>query len=227
MGIVHSLLASTLVPSVVNFVRLTLSFERQLPAGLVGHVTIVAPVTTKVLCQQFSDISGGGSVLAMLPLDPDIGAYGTHDCMLQNTITLHLNTNKPLLPQNYILQIGVLNPGDRAVKDYWSVELLPSSVTTPSTNGIAANGNSSAATLSGQVSRLSNATVDTAAVDNFSSISTGLSSDWRTAEPMLRIRVRGFGVSEAFTGPAMQAVALGGTSRRLGAITTPALLAFL
>merc|ERR1712107_234864 len=74
---VDSLLASSVLPTVVNYVRVTLTFQRQLAPGVVGHLTIRAPSTSKVLCQRFLDISGGGSTSMMLPLDPEFGVYGT------------------------------------------------------------------------------------------------------------------------------------------------------
>merc|ERR1719203_1763412 len=153
---------------------MTMAFRKTLAPGIVGHITIVAPLTTKVLCQRFSDISGGGDALAMLPLDSDFGVYGTHTCQLQNTLTLHLLQTEPIEVGSHILRLGVLNPNVRAAKDYWAVELLPgtgdpSAVVNGSTLAIPSGG--------------SNAT------------------SWRTAEPMLQIQVSGFGVSTAFTGP--------------------------
>lgn len=194
---VNSLLASSLTPAVVNYVRLTMTFEKDLAAGLIGHISIMAPSTTKVLCQQFVDESGGGSVVAMLPLDPDSGAYRTHDCALQNSITLHVLSSKPLLTGTYILRLGVLNPGLRAVEDYWSVNLLP---------GLAAASATVNTTTQASTSVSSgNSSYQTGYVDAIATAALvgAVALDWRTAPPLLRIRVGGFGVSSAFTGPAI------------------------
>lgn len=126
--LVHALLASSTFPAVVNYVRIAFTFERELAAGIVGHLTIRAPSTTRVLCTRFEEITAGGSSVASLPLDPSQGVYGTHSCQLQNTITLHVSQSQPLLVGTHVLRIGVLNPGIRATRDFWAVELLPGEV---------------------------------------------------------------------------------------------------
>jgi len=180
--IVYSLLASSTLPTVVNAVRLVVSFQKELSAGVVGHVTIRAPVTTKVICQRFADISGGGNTKAMLPLDPTFGTYGTHSCQLQNTLTLHFRQTEPVQAGSYVLSIVVLNPGIRASRDYWAVELLRG-----------------AGALAPQDRLNSTATLDTA--------SNAAPAGWITAQPSLRIQVEGFGVSTAFRGPTIDPVA--------------------
>ncbi|CAJ1415321.1 unnamed protein product [Effrenium voratum] len=111
-------------PSVVNFVQLAMTFARQLDPGEAAHITILAPSSSKVLCQRFSDITGGGNLAAALPLDSTVGTYGTHSCQLQNSLTLHLDITRPVFVGTYVLQLGVLNPGMRAAKDFWGVELI-------------------------------------------------------------------------------------------------------
>jgi hypothetical protein len=120
----ESLIPSTTMPSVVNLVQLTVTIQHQIPANTIGHLTILAPTSTKVLCQQFEDLSEGGSLIARMPLIEDYGSYGTHSCQFPNTITLHVDSNVPIQPRTYTFQVGVLNPSFRAVKDYWAFELL-------------------------------------------------------------------------------------------------------
>jgi len=171
---VTSILASSTRATVVNFVRMTITFGTTLPRGVVQHITIMAPSTTQVLCPQFEDISGGGSVRAMLRLDRTYkGTYITHSCQFVNSITLHLMLTKPILAGSYTLKLGTLNPKYRAVRDYWTVQLLgPDFVlSTDNTTSVA---NSTEKKAEG--------------------------ADWRTANPLLQIQVRGFGISGAWKG---------------------------
>lgn len=122
---VQTPLASSTYPGVVNMVRLTLTFQRLLPPGEIGHISILAPSTSKVICQYVTDLSGGGSTAAQLPLSSVIGVYGTHSCKLQNSVTLHVDPSRAVQPGSYLLELRILNPGLRAARDYWVVELLP------------------------------------------------------------------------------------------------------
>ncbi|CAE8708790.1 unnamed protein product, partial [Polarella glacialis] len=167
----QSPLASSTRASVVNYVRVPLAFMKQLDAGVVGHITILAPASSKVLCQQFEDLSGGGSLTQSLPLSTTIGVYGSHSCQLQNSLTMHLDVTRPIRAGSYVLQLGVLNPGIRAAKDYWTIELLPV---------VAANMTSANSTGAN---------------------SSQVANDWRTATALARVQVNGFGVSAPFTGP--------------------------
>jgi hypothetical protein len=116
----------------------------------------------------------------MLHLDTDYGgAYGDHSCQYQNTMTLHMDVTQPILAGTYNLQIGVLNPRYRAVRDYWAVQLLGPA-------GYAALGNSTNGTQ-----------------QNTSVVS---SSAWRTATPLLSIEVPGFGISTAWSGETLAAI---------------------
>ncbi|CAK9023656.1 Uncharacterized protein SCF082_LOCUS16295 [Durusdinium trenchii] len=117
-------LPSSTRPAVVNMVQLDITFLRQLQPGEAAHITVLAPSTSKVLCQRFSDVTGGGNLAAALPLDNSVGTYGTHTCQLQNSLTMHLDISRPVLAGSYDLRIGVLNPGMRAAKDFWTVELI-------------------------------------------------------------------------------------------------------
>jgi len=172
--VVQNPLASSIYPAVVNQVKVALTFERQLAAGEIGHITIMAPSSTKVLCQRFKDTSGGGSSLAMLPLSTTIGKYGTHTCQLQYSITLHIEPTRPVLANTYLLELGVLNPSIRAAKDYWTIELLPVVDPAVATVASAANGTANGSEYA---------------------------SSWRTAKALLSLQVAGFGVSYPFTGP--------------------------
>merc|ERR1712192_10692 len=165
---VHSILAYTTVPAVVNYVTMTMAFRKKLEAGTIGHITINAPLTTKVLCQRVVDISGGGSSLVLLPLRKDFGTHGTHSCQHQNTVTLHVDESEPLGVGSHIFRIGVLNPATRAEKDYWIVELLGGSLESPHENGSESN--------------------------------------WHTAQSLVQVRMSGFGISSAFSGPSIRAV---------------------
>uniref|UniRef100_A0A7S4PZD6 Uncharacterized protein n=1 Tax=Alexandrium monilatum TaxID=311494 RepID=A0A7S4PZD6_9DINO len=178
--LVHSLLASSTMPAVVNDVTLTLTFQRHLRAGLVGHITIGAPTTTKVLCQRFLDVSGGGSSEAQLPLDPNaaVGLLSTHSCRLQNTITLHLLRTRPLRPLTHVLKLGVLNPGLRATRDYWSVELLPGGAASSATSNTTGNATPTA---------------------------PAQPQNWWSARPLLHMEVPGYGISSPFSGPRIKA----------------------
>eukprot|EP00931_Biecheleriopsis_adriatica_P064569 TRINITY_DN39331_c0_g1_i1.p1 TRINITY_DN39331_c0_g1~~TRINITY_DN39331_c0_g1_i1.p1 ORF type:complete len:2141 (-),score=384.05 TRINITY_DN39331_c0_g1_i1:55-6009(-) len=123
--VVQPPLASSTRPAVVNRVRLLLTFQRRIAPGEVGHITIRAPSTSKVLCQQFRDVSGGGNMGRMLPVSSTFGVYGSHTCQLQNSLTLHLDESRAILSGSYTLELGILNPGIRAAKDYWNVDFLP------------------------------------------------------------------------------------------------------
>ncbi|CAK9001002.1 unnamed protein product [Durusdinium trenchii] len=122
--LVQAPLPSSTRPAVVNMVQLDITFLRQLQPGEAAHITVLAPSTSKVLCQRFSDVTGGGNLAAALPLDNSVGTYGTHTCQLQNSLTMHLDISRPVLAGSYDLRIGVLNPGMRAAKDFWTVELI-------------------------------------------------------------------------------------------------------
>jgi len=173
--VVQNPLASSTYPAVVNSVKVALTFEKQLAAGEIGHITIMAPSSTKVLCQRFKDTSGGGSSRAMLPLSTTIGKYGTHTCQLQYSITLHVEPAMPVLASTYLLELGVLNPSIRAAKDFWTILLLPVvEDPTLATLTAAANGTAN---------------------------SSDYASSWRTAKALLSLQVAGFGVSYPFTGP--------------------------
>jgi hypothetical protein len=181
--VVESLLASSTSPTVVNFVRLTITSAVQLPPGLIQHITVLAPSTTQILCQQFLDVSGGGSSLAMLRLDKAYGGtYQTHSCQFVNSITLHLSMDQPVLAGSYTLQLGVLNPRYRAVRDYWAVQLIgPDFIS-------------------------ENNAVNTNATNT--SMDTGLTGpDWRTAVPELQIQVPGFGIADPWKGSPLPALA--------------------
>ncbi|CAE7945269.1 unnamed protein product [Symbiodinium sp. KB8] len=121
---VQTPLPSSTRPAVVSFVRVALTFARELAPGQVAHISIVAPASTKVLCQRLRDLSGGGNSAEALPLDPSIGTYGTHTCQLQNSVTMHLLLSRPILAASYLIELGVLNPGIRAAKDFWTLELI-------------------------------------------------------------------------------------------------------
>jgi len=94
---VQTPLPSSTRPAVVSFVRVALTFARELAPGRVAHISIVAPASTKVLCQRLRDLSGGGNSAEALPLDSSIGTYGTHTCQLQNSVTMHLLLSRPIL----------------------------------------------------------------------------------------------------------------------------------
>jgi len=215
--VVESLIALNTLPTVVNFVRLTLTFQKELEAGLVQHLTIFGPITTKVLCQHFSDLSGGGSSSAMLPLDLDYGTYGTHSCQFQNSMTLHMLATQPITARSYLLQIGVLNPAFRAVRDFWAVELL----VRDDAGGLVPSG--------GQSGLAANKTpvFNNNGRGNSSGSKGGLhvvgADEWRIREPALRVQVMGFGVSGAYSGIPLSAVPLS-YARRPGGLGTRALL---
>eukprot|EP00439_Symbiodinium_sp_Y106_P022819 s5155_g2.t2 len=121
---VQTPLPSSTRPAVVSFVRVALTFARELAPGRVAHISIVAPASTKVLCQRLRDLSGGGNSAEALPLDSSIGTYGTHTCQLQNSVTMHLLLSRPILAASYLIELGVLNPGIGAAKDFWTLELI-------------------------------------------------------------------------------------------------------
>jgi len=178
--VVESLLASSTRPRVVNFVQVMLTFTKRLPPGLIQHITILAPSTTQLLCPQFEDISGGGSTAAMLRLDQTYGGtYNTHSCQFTNSITLHISKTQPVYAGSYTLKIGALNPRYRAVRDYWAVMLLGPDFA-PLEN----------------VSSTANSTVEPVKA-----------TDWRTADPSLEIQVSGFGISDAWKGLPLPALA--------------------
>eukprot|EP00928_Gymnodinium_smaydae_P067549 TRINITY_DN5053_c0_g2_i1.p1 TRINITY_DN5053_c0_g2~~TRINITY_DN5053_c0_g2_i1.p1 ORF type:complete len:2124 (+),score=252.10 TRINITY_DN5053_c0_g2_i1:188-6373(+) len=195
--LVHSLLASSVIPSVVNQVRITLAFQKEIGAGTIGHITILAPSSTKVLCQLFQDLTGGGSSLAKLPLDPEFGTYGTHDCMLPNSITLHVLPDKPIRAASYVLRLSVLNPRFRAVQDYWTVQLL-AGPGPPAPFSIA--GSAVGQNVTGNASSNMSAAAP-AQPTAAPALPAEMGSDWETAAPVLAIRIPGYGVSGAFAGP--------------------------
>jgi len=131
-------------------------------------------------------------------------------------------TTEDIRAGSYVLRIGVLNPAIRAVRDYWSVRLLgldavfapeganataaQSSAETDSTEAAfdpAAGPNTNGA-ASGSADSNGNASLSDAIV--------GTGGDWRTAEPMLRIEVRGYGISEAFAGYKIAAIPVAASS---------------
>ncbi|CAE7351816.1 unnamed protein product [Symbiodinium natans] len=103
---VQTPLPSSTRPAVVNFVRVAMTFARELAPGRVAHISIVAPTSTKVLCQRFRDLSGGGNNAEALSLDPSIGTYGTHTCQLQNSLTMHLLLSRPILAASHTAEQG-------------------------------------------------------------------------------------------------------------------------
>lgn len=204
---VGSLLASSTLPTVVNFVRLTLTFQRTVPAGKVQHITVIAPPTTKVLCPQFMDISGGGSTTYMLPVDAGYGVYGTHSCQFQYSVTIHLLITEEIRAGSYVLRMGVLNPAVRAVRDYWSVRLIGPDITfSPGAN----------ATLPQIAGAEGPAASNATSLISGSSGIAAAAGDWRTSEPILRIEVRGFGVSSAFSGQKVAAIPVASFSLQSG-----------
>jgi len=221
MLMVESLLASSTEPSVVNFVRLTLTFQKTLPMGLVQHMTIVAPTSVKVLCQQFKDLTQAGSTSAKMPLDGDGGSYGTHSCQFPHTITFHFLTNRDIKAGSYVLQIGVLNPATRPDRDLWEVELIGpppagSATTTPAPplpSFVAVEGLNSTSAPPPPARLLSSFT-------NASSSSVVLVTNWRQATAVLRIQVRGYGISGAFAANTPQPVPMAANGGRRGAFAT-------
>jgi hypothetical protein len=196
--VVHSLLASTTVPAVVNYITITVAFQKTLAAGVIGHIRIVAPTTTKILCQQFMDKSGGGSSVAQLPLDPTKGLHGTHDCGDQYSITLHVKADEPIRASSYTIRIGVLNPGIKPVSDYWALDLLagPASVAIAAKAGATVSGTGNGSMMNG-----TSGVTATAASNGSTAASTLDWDSWRSQSPVLQIRVAGFGISSAFIGP--------------------------
>mmetsp|Transcript_30544 Transcript_30544/g.97241 ORF Transcript_30544/g.97241 Transcript_30544/m.97241 type:complete len:418 (+) Transcript_30544:2763-4016(+) len=218
--LVYPPLASTTLPTVVNYVRLMLTFQKQLAAGDVGHITVQAPTTTKVLCQQFSELSGGGSISAKLPADASYGTYGTHSCQFQNTLTLHLDTSKPIEVGSYVLQVVVLNPGLRASRDFWIVELhkpdvlgvvtsTASTATTTTAAGASAGASASASSANASsASEVPADGVDTAFVSGSLVNSTSAVVDWRSTKAALAIQASGYGISTPFAGQQLTSVAV-------------------
>lgn len=195
---VQSIVPSTTAPSVVNTVRIALIFRKSLSPGVFQHLTVEAPITTKILCPQFKDMTGGASFASiMLPLDPHFGSYGGHSCRSQNTITLHFDITAEVKKGTYELEIGALNPGEAATMDYWAVLLLP---LTLSNNASLSQVHEPVPTNTSTESVNATATMTAASARTVASGTSAL-PNWKVAQPLLRIRFRGFGIFGAFVLP--------------------------
>merc|ERR1719296_108700 len=121
-------------------------------------------------------------------MDEAYGTYGTHSCQAPNTVTAHLLKDAQVSAGSYTLRIVVLNPGLRAVRDLWAVELhAPDSGSLELLglvgNASAGNGSESGASLPAKF------------------------SDWRSTKPILELQLPGFGISTAFSGQPLPAIA--------------------